>query len=679
MSWYERAKASEAGEIGGQISQCVDPAKRDRLRHNLLDALRELFPLAFPLPFSRDHIRVIEIMQRTMLDGGQFAVAMPRGFGKTTMAVRAAMWAILYGHRRSAVLVAASDPLALRILRGVKDELRYNDRLAELFPEACMPVRALEGKAARCQSQTVNGVPTGIVWKADELIMPTVIGSYCSGARFGVAGISGGKIRGQQHVMVTGEVVRPDIVICDDPQDRESAKSPTQTADRLAVINGDILGMAGPTSKISCLIPCTVIQEGDLADQLLDRTKNPQFQGVKTKMLDSMPTNDSLWEQYRDIRARAMREERPADAWNQFLSDNWDAMHAGAVAAWPERHKPDELSAVQSAMNWHFDSPIAFAAEAQNEPLKSATDTIDPITPLEVGDKAIGTTRGVVPGSATRLVAFADVQGKLLPWVVVAFCEDFTAHIVDYGTFPDQKRMIWNLNDAKQTLARMFPGLTQEGLTYEGAEGLSSLLFGRNWVRTDGAIMQLDAFGIDCGWQTDTVYKWSRETAHKQRVRVMRGKGLNEKSLPMSDYKARDGEKLGHHWLSKTVGKSHPTRVIEHDVNYWKTQVYRRLKMSKGETGTLTLFGKSSDHPTLAGHCCAEVPVERGNDSNRVWVWAIKAERPDNHYWDCLVGCYVLASSLGCQMTVTQSRAFTAPKPRKRVTLEELARRARGG
>lgn len=675
-SYYQQAKVREAGEIGHLVGKCECVDLRDSLKFDLTAALKHFFPLAFPLPFSRDHLRVIEILQRVAIEGGQFAIAMPRGWGKTTIAIRATIWALLYGHRRSAILVAASDPLALRMLRGMKEELRWNDQLLACFPEVCTPIRCLEGKAARTASQTVNGAPTSITWKADELILPTVIGSASSGSRIGVAGITGGKIRGQQHVTVSGDVVRPDIAVVDDPQDRESAKSPTQTQDRLDVINGDIIGMAGPTSKISCVIPCTVIHEGDLADQLLDRAKNPQFQGLRTRMLDSMPTNETHWEAYRDLRARGLRDERPATVWNQYLRDNWDAMHEGAIATWPERFKPDEISPVQSAMNWYFDAPSAFASEAQNEPLKARADSIEPITSQDAADKANGLQRGAVPLGCTHMACFVDVQGKLLYWTVAAFADDFTGHVVDYGTMPDQKRLIFSLSDAKRTLASAFPVATQEGQIYDGLTSLADTILSREFEREDGARLQVERFLVDSGWQTDTIYKWAREYSRKQQVNVVKGRGISAKAVPMSDYRPRVGEKIGHYWLQRTVGKGILTRVIEPDTNYWKSQAYLRLKMSRGDRGTITLFGRPTDHPTFSAHCASEYPIEREEVGRRVWEWHHRVDKPDNHWWDCLVGCLVGAAILGCQVTLGQSRGTVVSPmtPASRPTLQQMAK-----
>ena len=47
---------------------------------------------------------------------------------------------------------------------------------------------------------------------------------------------------------------------------------------------------------------------------------------------------------------------------------------------------------------------------------------------------------------------FVDVQASLLFFVVTAWEEDFTGYILDYGTFPDQRRQYFTLRDARHTL-----------------------------------------------------------------------------------------------------------------------------------------------------------------------------------------------------------------------------------
>ena len=70
--------------------------------------------------------------------------------------------------------------------------------------------------------------------------LPTLPDAACdgrnvSGSTVTVAGVTGA-LRGQSQTLATGEVIRPELVILDDPQTRESAMSPSQSAERVAII-----------------------------------------------------------------------------------------------------------------------------------------------------------------------------------------------------------------------------------------------------------------------------------------------------------------------------------------------------------------------------------------------------------------------------------------------------------
>ena len=145
--------------------------------------------------------------------------------------------------------------------------------------------------------------------------------------------------------------VAPSLVVLDDPQTDESARSLTQCATREAVLAGAVLGLGGPGKKISGIMPCTVIRPGDMADNILDRDKHPEWNGERTKMVYAFPTDEKLWQRYAEMRAESMRQGHGGDEATEFYRANREAMDEGAVVAWPERFNHDELSAVQHAMN----------------------------------------------------------------------------------------------------------------------------------------------------------------------------------------------------------------------------------------------------------------------------------------------------------------------------------------
>lgn len=103
-----------------------------------------------------------------------------------------------------------------------------------------------------------------------------------TGAIIKVAGITG-RIRGMKYKRADGRAVRPSLVILDDPQTDESARSASQCAERERILAGAVLGLARPGRKISGIMPCTVIRPDDIADRILNRDKHPQWQGESLK------------------------------------------------------------------------------------------------------------------------------------------------------------------------------------------------------------------------------------------------------------------------------------------------------------------------------------------------------------------------------------------------------------
>ena len=182
--------------------------------------------------------------------------------------------------------------------------------------------------------------------------------------------MKGSDIRGQNHARADGQVVRPQLVMVDDPQTTESAWSPSQSQRREAILAGDVLGMAGPGKKIAGLMACTVIRPGDMADKILDRDKHPEWQGERTKMVYAFPDQrEALGQVRRDPRptrsaTTATARRRPSST--ARTARRWTKAR---VVAWPERHNEDELSAIQHAMNLRLRDEAAFFAEYQNEPI----------------------------------------------------------------------------------------------------------------------------------------------------------------------------------------------------------------------------------------------------------------------------------------------------------------------
>ena len=221
---------TKAGQEIGAPHETKNPRRRRAAERSLERFLKLYFPWAFYLRWSPDHKRSIGKIERAVMEGGLFAFAMPRGSGKTTIAERAGLWAILTGRRKFVALVGATEKHAEAILKSQMTELQFNDLLHDDFAEATHPIRALENEPRRCGGQKVLGENTSIIWTANRLVfptLPTAIAKPANGSIISVCGITGA-IRGQKHTTPQGEILRPSFVLIDDPQTRESAESESQ-------------------------------------------------------------------------------------------------------------------------------------------------------------------------------------------------------------------------------------------------------------------------------------------------------------------------------------------------------------------------------------------------------------------------------------------------------------------
>lgn len=656
-----------------------DIDRRDAATASLRTFCETYFPEQFTLAWSEDHLRVLAQIERAVKDGGLFAMAMPRGSGKTTLAECAANWSVLCGYRSFVVLIGASEKHATEIMESLKTELETNDLLAEDFPEAIHAVRKLDGIAHRAGGQLYQGERTHIGWTADELILPDLepegwkadkqLRRYvdkkgrakCGGAIVRVAGITG-RIRGMKFKRPDGRASRPDFVIVDDPQTDDSAKSPSQCQYRESVLSGAILGLAGPGKKIAGVMPCTVIRSGDMADRMLDRQLHPEWNGERTKMVYAWPTAEDLWDQYSQLRGDGMRAGDQGKAATAFYGARRETMDAGAKVAWAERFNPDELSAIQHVMNLRLErGDSAFFAEYQNDPIADATGPkAGDLAPDALAVRTSGLQRYAVVPSAHRLTAFIDVQGKALYYTVCAWEDDFTGYVVDYGAWPDQKIPYYTLRDLRRTMAQAIPKAGLEGQIMGALTALVKELVGRPWLRDDGTKATIDRILVDANWghSTEVVYEFCRRDEHSAILLPSHGRFIGASSKPLNEWQRRRGDRVGHHWKIP-VAQGRQIRHILIDTNYWKTFLVERFSTAPGDPGALTIHGgkDSNAHRLFAEQCCAEYRVQVEGRGRKVDEWRLRPEAFDNHWWDCLVGCAAAASVLGVSIGAGDTQA----------------------
>jgi hypothetical protein len=644
-----------------------DLVTRKRLAKSLRAFCLEVMPDKFGLSFSADHEKAIAKMERAILQGEQFALAMPRGSGKTTLVVACVIWAIVNGHKRYVALIGADKKAAAKLLNAVKVQLETNARLLRFYPEAVYPIRCLERVANRCKGQHWAGTSTYISWTSEQIILATIPDAACSGAIIEVAGILG-RVRGMQHETPNGETLRPDCFVVDDPQTNKSARSGTGIDQRIEIITGVCPGLAGPGQDISGFCLCTVIEEKDVADQLLDVDLWPEWQGERCKLVYEWPDEIELWEEYGNIRAESLATGKGLGPATAFYKANRDAMDRGYKVAWEDRKLKTEVSAIQHAFNLRFKLKDSFWKEYQNEPL-SKDDAEDLLSVEQIQAKVNGFRRNVLPVDANILTAYVDVQDALLYWLVLATRKsDFTGWVLDYGTWPKQSAVYFSYKAAAKTLKTAYPKASREGRVRAGLLDLTNRLAAERWYMPNGtSSLSLKRILIDAAWgySTRTVQAVSLESTARNLLLPSFGVGIHAEDAPMERWKPKPGEVRGVGWRVKPSegGGVHATI----DTNHWKNFVHARLCVELGDAGSLSLFAPegTQTHRGIAEQCRAEERSESASKERVLQVWKLPKSKPDNHWFDCLCGSFAAAAIEGATLSELKTAVRNKKKRRK--------------
>ena len=675
-----------AGRDIGPIRHIENVERRMACERSLLEFARAYHPEAIYLELADFHHKAISKIEDAIFAGSLFCLSLPRGSGKTTWVRIGLHWAISYGHRIYPFVIGANADKAHENLDAIKVALRFNEEWCRDFPDISQAIIDLEGQPLRTKSQHCLGIPTTITWAKDRVVLPTnplpanhpsfdkedpTKPCPSSGIVIGVSGLTGDGIRGSLFARNDGTNIRPDFCFLDDPQSDESASSPSQCRTRIKLVSGAVLGMAGPDRTISAVMPCTVIAPGDLADEMLDRTKHPLWRGERVPMMASMPKNMGAWEAYFETFSRCINKEPPdtTEANEEYVA-NRDVLDAGAEPTWEARKLDSEVSAIQHAMHLFYRDREAFFSEYQNAPL-SNDDRSNYLTAIQISQKVHELPRKTPPSNVEKVTCFVDVQQDSLWYVIIGFSQNrFDGYVLDYSTFPEQRSRYFDLSSMATRLSTIYPGYGLEAAMLRGLNELLEDLQSREYVRADGVTLHIDQIGVDSGYQTRLLEKWLID-GRKTGVVLTRGVGVKATETPWSDYRPKAGDLIGHYWRQLVPKDKRDIRKLEVDTNYWKSFVHTRFATALGDPGSLSLYNENPLHHKLfAEHMKAEFSQDVEANGRKVEQWRIKPSQPDNHWFDGVVGCHCLASFTG----VTMGSAMRNARSRGRRSAARLPR-----
>lgn len=616
----------------------------------------------FRQPFGRVHRRIITTIHDRALTGGKKAIAAPRSRGKSTIVKGMNICLTAMELVKFIVPICATTKLAGRIYKDYRNEWAHNDLLLEDFPEICAPVRALEGAPQKAERQHVDGHLTRINWSStDFLRLPRIPGdandylksmglewSPFGGVKMTFCGLDAA-FRG-----LNIDDDRPDFLIIDDPETRESARSQEQIDDRVEIIEKDIEGLEGQDKPIAMVMVTTLQNTYCVSAQFTDPEKKTAWEGERYGWIETWPTNLDMWDDYISRRraAQVAGDRHGMDAVEFYLA-NRDEMDAGVVML-AENYKPIKLkdgreavhSAIQEAYNKIADTSLsAFKTEYQNDPDPEEEPETVGLTAGKVASRISGILQGELPTDVEHVTTGLDIGKYYSHWVKIAWHGNAIGHVVNYGVM--ETPGMATATDSKAVMSALVPALLQ-------------------W-RTDAlADGKLDFCLVDAGDYTDAVYEFIRQAggtpfaASKgwDQGRFHIGKDGNDRRCFIEAYASRQpAEKL---WLYNV------------NTEYWKQWVHERFSTQtfdeneRFNDGSLSLFAAPGDrkrHMSFSQHIVAEERREifvPGKGMTRKWVVLSK----NNHYLDATALACAAAGCLGVRI-VPRTIQTTAPQVRQ--------------
>lgn len=565
-------------------------------------------------------------LQSSILGAGFLHIRLPRSGGKTTWAKIALLWGVVYGHLRYPVLFGASDRLASSTLDDIWELLEFSPAFGEDFPEVAVPVRMLDGKFQRAQTQTVDGERTAIRKTHDTIAFPRVAGSAASGAMISARG-AGAAVRG----LVRGST-RPDFALLDDIQTREDALSAVTTGKLSDWIQGDVLGLAG-ARQMAVIMTSTPIVDGDLSSIYSDQARFPAWRTVSHPLVRRWPDAVDDWDTYADMWRDAMRDGDPAHREaTRYYEAHRERMDAGASVFDPGAYDGRvELSAIQHAVNLRLrGGEAAFEAEYQLNPPRLAT--VVKLTAEQVKAACNGAPRGVLPAGTLVPLAFVDVMADAgIMWSVIAFGPQQVAAVIDYGRWPERGRLV----------PENAPPRDVERAVAQGVAGVLDRLLSSTYQRAGGGLVRNHAVWIDHGWQTRVLVSLAA---------LYRGRGHSNvwtcKGWPSAAYGDGTGRNVVARGWQVDFRERDGTRFAAQNSDHWRETAQRAFLGLPLQPGTISLWGdKPAAHGEFADHMSAETLADKAVSARGVemYRWTSKPGAI-NHWLDTTSGCLAAAS-----------------------------------
>ena len=623
----------------------IDWKRRGRAERDLLFFLKTYCTSPDPadgafleIPPPKGMQPIIKDMEQAIGDASiPYHIRVARGHGKTAFAKGAALWCAATGRRRYIIAVGSNEDNAAGIIEDIFTAATTSPAFVRDYPEIAVPFQKLQGAYQRAKTQKYHGRLTNPRKAAARIVFPTVE-DVRTGKPFPASGVileavgfnagARGKVKG---------ILRPDLLIFDDLQNDEKARSEGIVAKMAAKVKKTFMGLAGHRKKIAAIMTSTPIEADDLSETFAADT------GWKTKtykMVLSWPDCHNpeataeegrgvrdFWAEYWDIYSAEKAAGRlPHVVANRFYRSHRAEMDAGAEVLNPKNYDAaTELSGIQHAMNILLrDGEATFMSEYQMQPPRDAFA-------LELSVKTIlqrvrrGVPSKTIPAGTVLTVAATDINpGYAITTAIIAFDMQLTAFVTAYHVkgvrIPDR------LNDTE------FDRRLTAALRSHAAE-----------IAATG--IPIDKWGLDAGGrQFRTVTKFVpsvREEFGFEAVSMLGRAGQNWNPYVRSRIREAKNETVpcrdsdGRKWLA-------------FNADAYKEKAQKAWNTETGGAGGLSIYDDGANHYRFAEQIANEKLKGKTKlrDRNGRECYAYKWQTKNPHdYGDCVAMCYALAGA----------------------------------
>lgn len=219
----------------------------------------------------------------------------------------------------------------------------------------------------------------------------------------------------------------------------------------------------------------------------------------------------------------------------------------------------------------------------------------------------------------------------------------------------------------------------KEAVLFAGLEALLRAAVAAHYIRDDGVQMNADRILVDKGYKPKIIESVLRRI-NSGAIMMSRGSAVTAKKKPFAEYARKVGQQIGESWMIPSLKGSQKgtLRYVAIDTNHWKMFVHNRFAVGLGGSGGISLFGdKDTNHHAFAEHIAKAENWRNIKDesSGRVVAeWTIAPSKPDNHWFDGIIGCAVAASMEGIALPGDTGRGMQQTR-RRTVRLPQRKRR----